>query len=133
MNDLSNTKTQQYTVNISPILHHKLDQHIFLLKKLFKTGKTKRDWLTEAIEEKLAREEPKRVVDKEKRVGLRLDLMTNKKLEERVEMIRRFRYSYSKKQWIVDAIYEKLDSEEEPAKKRFNEYRMALSNTNNGG
>jgi hypothetical protein len=40
------------------------------------------------------------------------------KISKMVEIIRRYRNSYSKKQWILQAIYEKLDIEEDETEKQ---------------
>ena len=42
-------------------------------------------------------------------------------------MIRNMRYSYSKKQWILDAIHEKLGNEEEVVKNKLKEFLEALN------
>lgn len=128
---MENTKskdTPQYAVSISSILHNKLDQHIYAIKKLLKTGKSKKEWVAEAIEKKLAREQSKKEIDKEKCICVKIDPVTKQKLEERVEMIRGIRYSYSKKQWVLDAIHEKLENQEEIVKKKLKEYRRILNN-----
>jgi hypothetical protein len=114
------SKIYQYTVSISPHLHNRLDKHIFILKKLVRTGHTKQQWLVEAVEEKLKNEKSSQTqdIEKEKRVSLRIDVLTKKILEEQIQLIRCFRTSYSKRKWILDAIQEKLDLEEVSIKKR---------------
>lgn len=128
MDNQQKNKVQQYTVSISPLLHGKIEKHVFLLQKLLNSTHTKHDWLIEAIESKLSKEEHNKEISKEKRVTFRIDFLTKKKLEDRVRMIRRFRNSYSKRQWVLDAIQEKLDNEEEKIKSTLKEYHTAISN-----
>jgi hypothetical protein len=127
MVDKKRKDTPQYTVSISPVLHNKLDQHVYALKRLVKSGCTKNEWIADAIEKKLAREEMKMDIFKEKPICIKIDPLTKKKLDGRVEMIRNMRYSYSKKQWVLDAIHEKLGNEEEIVKNKLKEYLEALN------
>jgi hypothetical protein len=124
----SKTKeSPQYTVSISPILYHKMDQHIYALKKLLNSRQTKNDWIAEAVAQKLARDSAKDDRYKDKPICIKIDPLTREKLEKRVQNIRSLRYSYSKKQWVLDAIHEKLGNEEEKVKSKLKEYREALN------
>jgi len=125
MNDPKKNKVQ-YCVSISPLIHKKLEQHLFILRKLLQPGLTKEGWLTDAVREKLERESPEKIVKKEKRINIRIDLLTNKNLAEYVKMSRCFQYSYSKKKLVLEAIQEKLEEEEDGARKKFIEYRELL-------
>lgn len=111
-----------FSLNISPILHAKLDQHVYVLKKTLKPTITKKEWISDAIEKKLAKEMSEK--ERIKRICIKIDLLTKKKLENCIEAIRMLR-SYSKKQWICDAIQEKLAMEEDPVKIRLKEYQEA--------
>lgn len=124
---MENENTSQYTVSISPVLHTKIEEHIYLLKKLLKPDHTKNKWVNEAIQEKLSREKAKKDIVRDKHVRVFIDLLTKRKLEERVQMIRSLRYSYSKKQWILDAIEEKLSHEEDSIKIKLKEYHEAIN------
>jgi len=82
MSDQLMSKTQQYSVSISPVLQNKLNHHLHLLQTLLGLQHQKRDWYIAAIEEKLARDSK---VEKEKRIGFRLDQLTKKKLEDHIQ------------------------------------------------
>jgi len=127
MSDQLMSKTQQYSVSISPVLLNKLNHHLHLLQTLLGLQHQKRDWYIAAIEEKLARDVTESKVEKEKRIGFRLDQLTKKKLEDHIQNIRKSRNSFSKKQWILDAIEERLDEEEEIIKNRLLEYINELN------
>jgi hypothetical protein len=129
MSDQQKSKTQQYSVSISPVLYNKLDQHVFILRKLLGIHRTKKDWLIAAIEEKLEREAAENNYGKAKRISFKIDPLTKKKLDERIQNIRKLRDTFSKKQWVLDAIQERLDQEEEKVRKELQEYQLALTDT----
>lgn len=130
--DLLNTlRAKQYTVTISPILYDKFNRHLLFLKKLCQVGQTKQKWLMEAIHEKLQREKNSTEGLPERRINIKIDVLTLKKVSERIDFIRKFRTSYSKKQWIADAIEEKLEIEKNSVTKKINEHREAYSNSQN--
>jgi len=85
MSDQLMSKTQQYSVSISPVLQNKLNHHLHLLQTLLGLQHQKRDWYIAAIEEKLARDTNESKVEKEKRIGFRLDQLTKKKLEDHIQ------------------------------------------------
>jgi hypothetical protein len=117
LEDHKKSKVQQYSVNISSFLYNKLDQHVFIVRKLLGIHRTKRDWLVAAIEEKLAREAADNNFGEVKRISFKIDPLTKKQLEDRLQNIRRLRDTFSKKQWILDAIQERLDQQKEEVKK----------------
>lgn len=126
-------KKIQYSVCISPVLHNKLDQHLLVLRKILKFGLTKQDWLVEAVQEKLLRDTPERDIEKNKRINLRMDQLTNKLLEQRINLIRPFHNSYSKKKLLLDAIQERLDQEEGVVKQQLADYQASLRDMKEAG
>lgn len=132
MKNTNQNDTLQYTVSISPVLHNKLDQHIYVLKKLIKPKLTKKDWVAEAVEQKLARDDSKQDLPKVKRICIKIDHLTKGILDNLVDMVRSLRNSYSKKQWILDAIQEKLAQEEGAVKNKLKEL-MKPTIANNAG
>lgn len=132
MNILEKRKIQ-YSISVSQAFQKRLNQHLFVIKKLLRPGCTKEAWLTEAVKEKLKRDKPNIVVEGEKRVNLRLNLITNQNLEERITKIRPFHYSYSKKKLILEAIHEKLEEDGEPIREQFSKYQCSLSASKEGG
>jgi len=99
-----------YTCNVDANLYDKLEKILFAIRGL--EGKTtKKDWINKAIKEKLERENSSNVFSKEKRLSFPIDHESLAEIEKRVMLLRKFRTSYSKKQWLVEAIYEKLDQD----------------------
>ena len=114
-------KLDGYTVTISPHIHDRIEQHIIYVKKLSDPNSTKQRWILHAVQEKLSREEKDQDIPKERRLNIKLDKVTSKKVLKRVDLIKKFRTSYSKKQWFVDALLEKLEQEEQEIKKKLSE------------
>lgn len=111
-NKSSENLAGKYTVTISPHINEKLDNHVLIMKKLIDRGVTKHLWIINAIEEKLAHDANQQQVPKVPHLNIRIDEELDKKILERIEFIRKFRKSYSKKQWLIDAILEKLDRDD---------------------
>jgi hypothetical protein len=88
---------------------------------------TKQDWFSKAIKEKLKNENDALSIPKKKVFQIKIDDKTNKELNDTVEHIRKFRRSYSKKQWILEAIQEKLAREEMLIKKMIKDSKKSES------
>jgi hypothetical protein len=101
-----------YTARISDHVHDRLERHVQILKKLIDRSATKQRWLFDSIEEKLARDIENPTVPKESTINVKIDKEQDKQIHERIEFMKKFKCSYSKKQWIVEAILEKLERDE---------------------
>ena len=111
-------KDMGYTVSVSPHIFNRLEQHILFVKRLSNRNETRQNWVLEAIRDKLTRDDRSQDVPKECRLNLKIDETTATKLFKRVELIKKFRTSYSKKQWILDAILERLERDEKKIKQK---------------
>ncbi|MFZ0565994.1 MAG: hypothetical protein WAM28_07405 [Chlamydiales bacterium] len=109
--DVKNTEYSNYCIRVSENIYQKVDRLVHILKQADSPGHTKQKWLTEAIKEKLEIENHLSSDDfpKEKQLSVKLAIHLRKKIEKRVTLIKKFRTSYSIKQWIMEAIFEKLD------------------------
>ncbi len=110
---------KSYSLRIGQNLYKRISKHIQLLKNLNNSVQTKQDWVEKAIEEKLERENtPQSNEDMlaDKYLHFKINSHLNEEIEKKVRIIRQFRTSFSKKQWILEAIYEKLDREESKSK-----------------
>jgi predicted transcriptional regulator len=110
--------SSNYAVKIGKNLAERIDNHIDVLKYLKNKDLKKSQWLLEAISEKINREEhlPPYALPKEKHLNIKLDDQLRERMERIVSALKSVRRAYSKKQWIVEAIAEKLDKEEAEAK-----------------
>jgi len=124
-NDLPNPpKETVYSVKIDDFLHKRLEKHLRILKHLDEGGKTKQQWIKEALKEKLEQSnESELLAPKESRIAVRLNEAMNRKVEKKVELRKKLRDSYSKKQLIVEAINEKLEKEEVKTKQFLEEFQ----------
>lgn len=119
-----NQNKVRHCISISEFLHKKLEKHLLVLRKLLRPGHTQEKWIMEAVQEKLLRDNPQKKSKKNKRICLLLDKMTNKLLEDRINAIRPFHSSYSKKKLILEAIMERLESEEDFVKTKLAECKQ---------
>ena len=101
-----------YTFSISPHIYERLERHILILKKIIDRTTTKQRWITHSIKEKLVKEEASQLIPKATSLNVKLDEELEMELFKKVEFVKKFRTSYSKKQWLVDAVLEKLDRDE---------------------
>lgn len=107
-----------YTVKIDEQLFKRLEKHIKVLKRIEQTGISKQTWITDAIKEKLAKDKDPGNMDlpKERHLTLKINDPINEKIDAKVNILKQLQASYSKKKWLLEAIYEKLESEEPKTK-----------------
>lgn len=106
--NLTTTRKRKISLKIGANLYEKLTQHLFLSKAANKRY-SQSDWICEAIVEGLETEKIDGVLPKERKITISIDDDTLEKLEERVKFFQQIYTSFSKKQWVVEAIYKKLD------------------------
>ncbi|MFI5342783.1 MAG: hypothetical protein ACHQUC_01035 [Chlamydiales bacterium] len=116
----SEQSVKSITIRIGENLYKRFNKHIKCLKNLSKQL-TKQNWLEQAFKEKLTKQDDSiHDILSEKLLHIRIDDPLFKEIAKQVEMIKKFR-NFSKKQWMLEAIYEKLDREEEQVKKDLEE------------
>jgi hypothetical protein len=109
-------KRIEYTVRIGNHLYQRISRHLLLLKHL-KNNESKQNWIQEAVKEKLAADELSKEEVGDRFLHLKLDVELWSELEKKVESLKATRTSVSKKVLIEEAIFEKLDREEQNSKK----------------
>jgi hypothetical protein len=103
------------SMRIGEHLYKRISQHIQYLKHLNKS-QNKQSWIENAILRKLKKEEEEDVSESlspEKHLSFKISSLINARIEKRVEVEKQLRKSFSKKMWILEAINEQLDLEEE--------------------
>lgn len=111
-----------YTFSVGPTLHEQLDKHVYAIKNLKDPNMNKQRWTYEAIKEKLDQVEGSDEIAKEFRLSVKVDSETFDRLDRLVEKTKKTRKgSYSKKQLILEAIYDKLHSEKKIIKQKLAE------------
>lgn len=109
-------KRVEYNVQIGNHLYERVEKHMFRLKHL-KSFESKADWVQEAIQESLALNESSEEYTGDRYMHLKLDQGVWVELDKKVESLRSSRRSVSKKAFIEEAIFKKLDREENESKK----------------
>lgn len=117
------------TFEISPAIHQRVEDLLYMTKNYCGEIINKQEFVLKAIKEKLKydKEVLSDKIPKEKFLHYKIDNITLKQLDEKVNLIRKFRRTYSKKQWILEAIQEKLNREEVVIKKMMKETRKPES------
>jgi len=114
---LSLSGEKRFSIRINENLHKRFNQHIKCLKNINRRLVTKQNWIVDAFQEKLAHQDDSfSGILNEKLIHFKVDEKLFNELDSKVEMIKKFR-SFSKKQWMIEAIYEKLEREEQKVKK----------------
>ena len=98
-----------YAVEIDDSLLSEIEKLISLLKK-YDIRHNVQSWTLEALREKMILEKKSKdfKISKEKFLRIIISEKLRQHIENRVLEIKKVRRSYSKKKWILDAIYEKI-------------------------
>ena len=117
---------KRFSIRINENLHKRFNQHIKCLKNLNKI--TKQNWIEQAFREKLSlQDDSSSGILHDKLIHFKVDEKLFMEMEKIVQMIKKFRV-FSKKKWMIDAIYEKLEREEAQAKIELERKIQSLSN-----
>ncbi|HEY4832930.1 MAG TPA: hypothetical protein VIH61_10270 [Waddliaceae bacterium] len=117
------SKSTRYTIQIGENIAERIDQHLRLLKFLGDKDVKKQKWIKNAILKKLDKEEhiPPYELPKEKHLNIDVEKNLRERIERVINSIRKVRRTYSKKQWILEAIAEQLTQEEDVVKRQVKE------------
>jgi hypothetical protein len=118
-----------YSLRIGERLYARIYKHIHFLKSL-KIIKNKKDWIEKTILDKLENDEE--ICDSMspvKHLSFKILPHIDDKIKARVEVIKQLRGHFSKKQWVLEAIYEKLDKEEKETEQKSKEMIKKLLKT----
>ncbi len=109
-----NSKLLGYSISLGETLHKRIEKHILLLKHHKDPNYTKQIWILDAFQEKLERDGSKEdpAMAKARLLHFKINSIVHEKIQKTVDVMKKSRRSYSKKQWFVEAISEKLEREE---------------------
>jgi hypothetical protein len=110
---LALSKQHRLATSITGYLNKSLDKHIQRLKYIESPTCTKKKWVEQAIEEKLSSKLDLDEAFQEKQIILHLSPENLESLKNRVRTLKKIHRSYSYKKLIEEAIYEKLEREEQ--------------------
>ncbi len=112
--DLAEKAFRAYSIKVRDGIHSQIDRHISLCKVLRKGSVTKQEWILDAIREKLDKEHsPHTESEGWKTIYMKIDLELHNRLEHRIEEIKKVCVGFSRKEWIMEAVQEKMDSQKE--------------------
>jgi hypothetical protein len=104
----------KFSWKISCFFHEEIGNHIEALRQIFEKKITRQNWIENAIREKLERQES---FGHYERIGFKMDLSPFSEFDKTVKKIQnQLGKKYSKQQFMLEAIQEKLDLEEEITK-----------------
>jgi len=120
-------KIINHAFRIGEDLRNRIEKQVKFLKAFDNRSYSIQMWINEAIKERFELEKnlSPEELGKEKYLSFRLYERISEKIESSVQMIRQFRTSFSKKQWFLEAFYEKLIRDEKKAKKVLKKMRQA--------
>ncbi|MBT4936328.1 hypothetical protein HON22_00250 [Candidatus Peregrinibacteria bacterium] len=108
------TETEKgYTLKLGDSLFSRIDNHLLQMKYLSSERQSRQNWILNAVKEKLNQDLLSSAIPKIRSTTLRIDPKTFKKLDQRVEFIKKIRGNFTKKHLIVEAIEEKLEREKQ--------------------
>lgn len=120
-------KPVQVGVRLKPSLYKSLLLHLKNLKEQKHPERTQNTWILNAIRKKMERDEASTGIPKAKHLALKLDVSLSDRLEARIEEISKVIPHYTKKQWILEAVEEKLENEKKIVHDALSKYHQILS------
>ena len=112
-------KLRCYSLRIGEHLHIRIDNHIHLLKKLESRSHSKQKWLEDAVREKLDEEEnlsPENL-PRDRYLAIKFNKFLSDRMDKQIQILKKFRVSYSTRLWVIEAICRKLEMDEEKVKR----------------
>ncbi len=114
-------KLKLCTIRVGENLYKRISKHVDTLKKCFNNSYSRNRWISDAVHAKLEKEIQSNSITVDKHLGARIDVRILNKINEQVKLMKKFNSSYSKQKWLVEAISEKLEEDEQSTKNRLNE------------
>ena len=103
---------KNYLIKISENLHSKVSRQLQLSKQIEGKSQSKQEWVREAIEEKLKQEANDAFdinkIHQEKYLRIDIDDQLDQKVQIQLDLNRKFRPSFTRKEWLLEALNEKL-------------------------
>lgn len=103
-----------YVVKIPESLFKRIDDHIMAINAIEQEKVRKNDWFEDAIQEKLnsTKKICPRNIKRERNLNIKLRPNISHEIDKHVSILKTIHTTYSKKKWILEAVYEKLEREE---------------------
>jgi hypothetical protein len=107
-----------HNINIANSLYTKLSNHIQILKNFENRSTTNQNWIANAIKKKIEKTENslENGIHQKNTICIKIDPNSLEKITEQVEILKKHTGSYSKTKWILEAIMDQLEEEQEKAR-----------------
>ena len=112
-------------IMLPPSIQEKLDQHLQVLKLIKHPEKKPQHWIMNAIRKKLI--DDYNSLEKGKTINVRLPKKLTEQVNDRIAYLNTLQPNYTKKQWFLEAIEEKLEIEKRMVESKLEEFRKSLS------
>ena len=111
-------KAVPFRFSVDKKMHSTIETLVRFLSAHDSKRMTRQNFITTAIKEKLQKKNMEEMSSlmKDRFFFVKLDSHINDEVSSIVETVRKYRTSYSKKQWVVEAIAEKIEEEEKKMK-----------------
>lgn len=132
---MSDNDLQQkiFSLRINERFYNRLHNHIHLLKKLESRSHSKQRWIEDAVKEKLetAEKNEDNNIPKDKFLSFKIPEHLCKRMQQQIEHAKKFKISYSYTKWLLEAMLEKLEREDEKAKRLLKQLKDLSENVKN--
>lgn len=132
MKDLDDSeKFIGYAIKIKAELDKRISEHIYAIKQMQGKSYSKKKWVEEAIQEKLKEWEniDFETIKSDCTLNFIISQATDAKIIRIVEILKKLKIKSNKTDFILEAINEKLEKEEERVKKLFQDMVKAAFQT----
>ena len=109
------------SIRVGENLFKRINKHVDALKKCKDSNYSRSRWINDAIKDKLHKEIQENTISIDKHLNTRIDLKLIEMIHQQVKVMKKFNSSYSKQKWLLEALSEKLEEEEQLTRKRLNE------------
>lgn len=129
MDFLAKKNLKRYTLRVSEHLFKKIEKQILVLKYLDNRCQSKQEWIQTAVKEKIENEKEisPESIPKERRLHFKIEKNHGDYISGMVSFRKQFRESFSQKQWLIEAIQEKLEREGPKTEKLLKDLKTSTS------
>ena len=109
------------SIRVGENLFKRINKHVDTLKKCHDSNYSRSRWINDAIKDKLHKEIQENTISIDKHLNTRIEIKLLEMIHQQVKVMKKFNSSYSKQKWLLEALSEKLEEEEQLTRKCLNE------------
>ena len=115
--DITNSDTTNYNVSVNISIWDHIEKQVAFNKSTNDKSYSKRRWILDSVIEKLSSVSAKDIIlENKKSISFAITNFMLKKIEKVISFYRKFDPTYSKNQFFMDAISEKVEKEQKASK-----------------